>query len=59
MVIAFYVDEMNFRGIANSTYNYASLSKKYLKNNSIIFYEYNSDSLLFRIFIDYIFKKGY
>ena len=44
MVIAFYVDEMNFRGIANSTYNYALLSKKYLKNNSIIFFNKNNKS---------------
>ena len=44
MVIAFYVDEMNFRGIANSTYNYALLSKKYLKNKSIIFFNKNNKS---------------
>jgi hypothetical protein len=38
MNIAFYIDEMNFRGVANSTYEYALNNKKILKNNSIIFY---------------------
>ncbi len=38
MNIAFYLDEMNFRGVANSTYLYALNNKKILKNKSIIFY---------------------
>ena len=38
MNIAFYIDEMNFRGIANSTYQYALNNQKILKNKSIIFY---------------------
>ena len=38
MNIAFYIDEMNFRGVANSTYQYALNNKKILGNNSIIFY---------------------
>ncbi len=38
MNIGFYIDEMNFRGIAHSTYLYAINNKKYLKNKSIIFY---------------------
>ena len=38
MIIAFYVDEMNLRGVANSTYDYAYYNKKILKNTSVIFY---------------------
>ena len=38
MNIAFYVDEMNLRGVANSTYQFAYQNKKTLKNKSIIFY---------------------
>ena len=38
MNIAFYVDEMNLRGVANSTYQYAYQNKKTLNNKSIIFY---------------------
>ncbi len=38
MNIGFYIDEMNFRGVANSTYSYALNNKKLLKNKSIIFY---------------------
>ena len=38
MNIAFYVDEMNLRGVANSTYQFAYQNKKFLKNKSIIFY---------------------
>jgi hypothetical protein len=38
MNIAFYIDEMNLRGVANSTYLYALNNKTFLKNNSIIFY---------------------
>ena len=38
MNIAFYVDEMNLRGVANSSYQFAFLNKKILKNKSYIFY---------------------
>ena len=38
MIIGFYVDEMNLRGIANSTYSYAHYNEKILKNKSIIFF---------------------
>ena len=38
MKIAFYIDEMNLRGIANSTYQYAFYNEKILKNKSVIFY---------------------
>ncbi len=38
MNIGFYIDEMNFRGVANSTYQYALHNIKILKNRSIIFY---------------------
>lgn len=36
--IAFYIDELNYRGVANSTYLFALNNKKILKNRSIIFY---------------------
>jgi len=38
MNVAFYIDEMNLRGVAKSTYEYAINNKKILKNKSIIFY---------------------
>ncbi len=38
MNIAFYIDEMNFRGVANSTYQYSHFNESILKNKSIIFY---------------------
>ncbi len=38
MVIAFYSNEMNLRGIALSTFLYAVENEKILKNKSIIFY---------------------
>tara|TARA_B100001121_G_scaffold105090_1_gene93048 strand:+ start:1664 stop:2749 length:1086 start_codon:yes stop_codon:yes gene_type:complete len=38
MNIAFYIDEMNYRGVANSTYQFALQNQKILKNKSIIFY---------------------
>lgn len=38
MNIAFYIDEMNLRGVANSTYKYAHYNEKILKNKSLIFY---------------------
>ena len=42
MNIAFYIDEMNFRGVANSTFQYAFYNEKILKNKSIIFYNKNN-----------------
>jgi len=38
MNVAFYIDEMNLRGISNSTYKYAFYNEKILKNKSLIFY---------------------
>jgi len=38
MNIAFYVDEMNLRGVANSSFQYAFYNEKILKNKSIIFF---------------------
>lgn len=38
MNIAFYINEMNLRGVANQTFLLAVNNKKILKNNSIIFY---------------------
>jgi len=38
MNIGFYIDEMNVRGVANSTYLYALNNQIILKNQSIIFY---------------------
>ena len=42
MNIGFYIDEMNYRGVANSTFQFALNNEKILKNNSIIFYEKNN-----------------
>ena len=39
MNIAFFVGEMNLRGVANSTYQYSYYNKLILKNKSIIFYD--------------------
>jgi len=38
MNIAFYIDEMNFRGVVNSSYQYSYYNELILKNRSIIFY---------------------
>ena len=38
MNVGFYIEEMNFRGVANSTYSYALNNTKILKNKSIIFF---------------------
>ena len=38
MNIAFYIDEMNYRGIANQTFKLALSNKKILRNKSFIFY---------------------
>lgn len=42
MIIAFYINEMNFRGVANSTFQYALYNQKILKNRSIVFYNKNN-----------------
>ena len=44
MNIAFYIDEMNFRGVANSTYQYSYFNELILKNKSIIFYNKKNQS---------------
>jgi len=44
MNIAFYIDEMNFRGVANSTYQYSHFNELILNNNSIIFYNKKNKS---------------
>lgn len=41
MNIAFFVDPMNYRGIANSSFQYALYNEKILKNKSIIFHNKN------------------
>ena len=38
MLIGFYIDELNFRGVANSTFKYAHYNEKILKNKSVILY---------------------
>ncbi len=38
MNIGFFIGEMNFRGVANSSYQYAYYNQSLLKNKSIIFY---------------------
>ena len=38
MNIAFYVDEMNLRGVANSSFQYAFYNEIILKNKSVIFF---------------------
>ena len=38
MNIGFFIGEMNFRGVSNSTYQYAYFNQIFLKNNSIIFF---------------------
>ena len=38
MIVGFYLDEMNLRGVANSTFSYAYYNEKILMNKSIIFY---------------------
>ena len=37
-MVAFYIDEMNFRGVVNSTFQYSFYNQSILKNKSIIFY---------------------
>ena len=43
MNIAFFIGEMNLRGVANSTYQYSYYNKLILKNKSIIFYDKNNN----------------
>ena len=43
MVIAFFVEEMNLRGVANSIYLYSKYNETILKNKSIIFYNKIND----------------
>ncbi len=38
MNIGFFIGEMNFRGVANSSYQYAYYNERLLKNKSLIFY---------------------
>ena len=44
MNIAFYIDEMNFRGVVNSTFQYSYYNQTILKNRSIIFYNNQNKS---------------
>jgi hypothetical protein len=39
--VAFYLFEMNLRGVANATFNYALYNEKLLKNKSVIIYTKN------------------
>ena len=56
MNIAFYCNEMNLRGVANSTYLFALYNKKLLKNKSIIFY--NKENRFNKKIIINKFKKN-
>ena len=38
MLIGFYLNELNYRGVANSTFKYAYYNEKILKNRSVILY---------------------
>ena len=56
MNIAFYIDEMNLRGVSNSTFNYAKFNKKILKNKSFIFYNkknYRNNNAIIKKFKNY------
>jgi len=44
MNIGFYIDEMNFRGVANSSYDYSLYNQTLLKNKSFIFYNKKNQS---------------
>ena len=57
MNIGFYIDEMNVRGVANSTYLYALNNKLILKNQSIIFY--NKKNFRNKIEVIQKFKKKF
>ena len=57
MNIAFYIDEMNLRGVANSTYQYSFYNQKILKNKSIIFYNIKNLSNKKKVIIK--FKKKF
>ena len=62
MNIAFYVDEMNYRGVANQTFKLAFNNKKILRNKSIIFYNKknyrNKKDVIKLLFTQYI-RKSY
>ena len=57
MQIAFYIDEMNLRGVANSTFKYAFYNEKILNNKSIIFYNKKNHRNLREVIIK--FKKNF
>ena len=57
MKIAFYIDEMNLRGVANSTYKYAFYNEKILKNKSLIFYNKKNHRNLRKVIVK--FKKKF
>ena len=57
MKIAFYIDEMNLRGVANSTFKYAFYNEKILNNKSIIFFNKKNHRNLRKIIIK--FKKKF
>lgn len=52
MTIAFYIDELNLRGVTNSTFLFAYYNQKILKNRSIVFYNkknlYNDKNVLIK-----------
>ena len=57
MNIAFYIDEMNLRGVANSTFKYAFYNEKILNNKSLIFYNKKNRRNLRKVIIK--FKKNF
>ena len=57
MNIAFYIDEMNFRGVANSTYQYSHFNELILKNSSIIF-SLNIINVAMKTRIRFLLKKA-
>ena len=57
MNIGFYIDEMNYRGVANQTYQLAFYNKKFLGNKSIIFY--NKKNFRNKKDVIYRFKKKF
>ena len=62
MNIAFYIEEMNLRGVANSTFQYALNNEKILGNKSIIFYNklnYRNKRLVINKFKKIFSKKNF
>ena len=43
MKIGFYLHELNYRGVAKSTFDYANYNEKILRNKSFIFYNSASE----------------